>query len=138
VTTRLYANPLAFKQAVETRLKNASSTDFDFGRRRQLLVFERFLARIVPVFGDAATLKGGLALELRLDHPEIQVAAPRARARRHGSRRQDGASRRLRSKEHGRRRRARSFRVHTLGDTLDEVEARRERRDRCGRMILPA
>ena len=35
-------------------------------RSRQLLVYERFLARIVVVFGDAATLKGGLALELRL------------------------------------------------------------------------
>ena len=31
-----------------------------------MLVFERFLARIVTIFGDAATLKGGLALELRI------------------------------------------------------------------------
>lgn len=36
-------------------------------RKRQLLVFDRFLARIVAVLGDAATLKGGLALELRLE-----------------------------------------------------------------------
>jgi hypothetical protein len=36
-------------------------------RRRQLLVFDRFLARLVAVFGDAATLKGGLVLELRLE-----------------------------------------------------------------------
>tara|TARA_R110002072_G_scaffold28296_1_gene91050 strand:+ start:4400 stop:5212 length:813 start_codon:yes stop_codon:yes gene_type:complete len=31
-----------------------------------LLVFDRFLARVVAVLGDAVTLKGGLVLELRL------------------------------------------------------------------------
>lgn len=31
------------------------------------MVFDRFLARIVAVFGEAATLKGGLVLELRLE-----------------------------------------------------------------------
>ncbi len=36
-------------------------------RRRQLLVFDRFLARIGAVLGDAATLKGGLALECRIE-----------------------------------------------------------------------
>ena len=67
MTARAYTTPAAFKQAVETRLKSASSGGLDFGRRRQLLVFDRFLARIASVFGDAATLKGGLALELRLE-----------------------------------------------------------------------
>jgi Nucleotidyl transferase AbiEii toxin, Type IV TA system len=67
VTPRTYSTPAAFKQAVETRLKTVSSSGVDFGRRRQLLVFDRFLARIGPVLGDAATLKGGLALELRLE-----------------------------------------------------------------------
>jgi len=62
-----YASPLAFKQALEQRLKSASTSGLDFARRRQLLVFDRFLARIVGVFGDAAVLKGGLALELRLE-----------------------------------------------------------------------
>jgi predicted nucleotidyltransferase component of viral defense system len=62
-----YASPLAFKQALEQRLKSASNSGVDFARRRQLLVFDRFLARIVRVFGDAAVLKGGLALELRLE-----------------------------------------------------------------------
>ena len=38
----------------------------ELARRRQLLVFDRFLARIVTVLGDAAMLKGGLVLELRL------------------------------------------------------------------------
>jgi len=67
VTTRSYATPIAFKQALEERLRNASSTGVDFARRRQLLVFDRFLARAVAVFGDALILKGGFALELRID-----------------------------------------------------------------------
>jgi hypothetical protein len=61
-----YASPPAFKQALEQRLKSSSSSGVDFARRRQLLVFDRFLARIVAIFGAAALLKGGLALELRL------------------------------------------------------------------------
>jgi hypothetical protein len=62
-----YASPPAFKQALEQRLKSSSSSGVDFARRRQLLVFDRFLARIVAIFGTAALLKGGLALELRLE-----------------------------------------------------------------------
>lgn len=68
MTVRAYASPQAFKQALEQRLKSASNSGVDFGRRRQLLVFDRFLARVVAVFGDAALLKGGLVLELRLEH----------------------------------------------------------------------
>jgi hypothetical protein len=56
---RRYATPLAFKQALEQRLKSSSTTGADFARRRQLLVFDRFLARIVSVVGDAVTLKAG-------------------------------------------------------------------------------
>jgi hypothetical protein len=84
MTARPYATPAAFKQAVETRLKTASSTGLDFGRRRQLLVFERFLARIAPLFGNAATLKGGLALELRLEAPCVHDAAQPAEQPREG------------------------------------------------------
>jgi hypothetical protein len=36
-------------------------------RKRQLLVFDRFLARVVAIFGEAVLLKGGLVLELRLE-----------------------------------------------------------------------
>lgn len=61
-----YATPAAFKQALEQHLRATSSTGVDFARRRQLLVFDRFLARAVHVLGDAAVLKGGLVLELRL------------------------------------------------------------------------
>jgi hypothetical protein len=63
---RTYDTPLAFKAALEQRLRNAASDGLDFARRRQLLVFDRFLARVVTVFGEAAVLKGGLVLELRL------------------------------------------------------------------------
>lgn len=65
--SRTYASPESFKQALEQRLKLSSKSGADFGRRRQLLVFDRFLARLVATVGDAATLKGGLVLELRLD-----------------------------------------------------------------------
>lgn len=63
---RIYASPETFKQALEQRLRSMSSSGADFARRRQLLVFDRFLARVVVTVGDAATLKGGLVLELRL------------------------------------------------------------------------
>lgn len=65
--TRSYTSPQAFKQALEQRLRTASTTGADFARRRQLLVFDRFLARVVQIFGDAVLLKGGLVLELRLE-----------------------------------------------------------------------
>jgi len=66
MTIRQYPTARAFKQALEARLKGSSTSGADFARRRQLLVFERFLARVAQVAGDAVTLKGGLVLELRL------------------------------------------------------------------------
>lgn len=62
-----YESPAAFKQALEHRLKAATPAGVPVARTRQLAVFDRFLARIAVVFGDAATLKGGVALELRLE-----------------------------------------------------------------------
>jgi hypothetical protein len=67
VTVRTYPSPAAFKQALEQRLKAAAKSGAEFARRRQLLVFDRFLARVAKKLGDAAILKGGLVLELRLD-----------------------------------------------------------------------
>jgi hypothetical protein len=61
-----YATPAAFKQALEQRLRSASPDGETLARRRQLLVFERFLARMHQLAGDAMVLKGGLVLELRL------------------------------------------------------------------------
>ncbi len=60
-----YATPAAFKDALEHRLRESFPGAVD--RARQLVVFSRFLARVVPVLGHAAVLKGGLALELRLE-----------------------------------------------------------------------
>jgi predicted nucleotidyltransferase component of viral defense system len=64
---REYRTAAAFKQALERRLRTASTSGIDFARRRQLVVFDRFLARIALEFGDAVTLKGGLAVELRIE-----------------------------------------------------------------------
>jgi hypothetical protein len=66
MTPRTYASPEAFKQALEQRLRS-SAAGVEFTRKRRLLIFDRFLARVVDVLGDAATLKGGLVLELRLE-----------------------------------------------------------------------
>ena len=67
MTVRTYPTAEAFKQALEQRLRMATSGGVEFARRRQLLVFDRFLARVVAALGDAATLKGGLVLEVRLE-----------------------------------------------------------------------
>ena len=67
MTIRTYSSPEAFKQALEQRLRASAKSGAEFARKRQLLVFDRLLARIVAVLGDAATLKGGLVLELRLE-----------------------------------------------------------------------
>lgn len=59
-----YATPAAFKEALETRIRQRYPSSIS--RVRQLFVFSRYLARVVQVIGNAATLKGGVALELRL------------------------------------------------------------------------
>lgn len=66
MTPRHYSSPLSFKEALEQRLRNSAVGGVDFARRRQLLIFDRFLARISTALGDAAILKGGLVLEFRL------------------------------------------------------------------------
>jgi hypothetical protein len=65
--TSAYRSAAAFKQALEQRLSTASASGTNFARRRQLLVFDRFLARVALELGDAVTLKGGLAIELRIE-----------------------------------------------------------------------
>lgn len=67
MTARTYSSAEGFKQALEQRLRASTSSGAAFARKRQLLVFDRFLARIASSLGDAVTLKGGLVLELRLD-----------------------------------------------------------------------
>jgi len=62
---REFATPEAFKQALERRLlADANLRGQDVNRIRQLLIFDRFLARIFAS-GEEWLLKGGLALDLR-------------------------------------------------------------------------
>ena len=67
MTIRTYTSPQSFKQALEQRLRTAASDGAALVRKRQLLVFDRFLARAVAILGDTVLLKGGLVLELRLE-----------------------------------------------------------------------
>jgi hypothetical protein len=67
VKPRTYKTPEAFKVAIDLRLRQLAGSGAAITRRRQLLVFDRFLARICRTFGDSAVLKGGLVLEVRLD-----------------------------------------------------------------------
>lgn len=63
-----YATPEAFKNALEARIRKiAAERGQPIPRVRQLIVFDRFLARVFDVFGERAIVKGGAALELRLD-----------------------------------------------------------------------
>lgn len=63
-----YATPRAFKSALDAKLRDqARSAKLPVDRVRTVAVMERFLARVVAVFPDTTLLKGGLALELRLD-----------------------------------------------------------------------
>lgn len=68
MSAKRYSNPQSFKQAIELRLKRSVGAEGSAAlhRKRQIAIFERFLARIFATFGDQATLKGGMVLELRL------------------------------------------------------------------------
>jgi predicted nucleotidyltransferase component of viral defense system len=61
-----YASAVAFRTALEVRLRAEQSTGVGLSRLRKRVVFERLLARLVSVASDAWVLKGGFALELRL------------------------------------------------------------------------
>jgi len=63
---RSYATPEAFKQALEKRIRAAAGGS-GMGRFRQVLVFDRFLARVFHHYGERAIVKGGVVLELRLE-----------------------------------------------------------------------
>lgn len=61
--------PAAFRASIETRLNQAVGPNQGraLQRRRVLMVMERFIARLNHVLPETAVLKGGLALELRID-----------------------------------------------------------------------
>lgn len=62
-----YNTPLAFKEALESRLRTAArDTGRDQNRLRMRLVMDRFAARVALEYGDDVVFKGGVVLELRL------------------------------------------------------------------------
>lgn len=67
MSAKTYSSPAAFKDALEDRLRRDSAGGIDIQRRRQLVVFTRLIARTNAAFGDTTVLKGGFALELRLE-----------------------------------------------------------------------
>jgi hypothetical protein len=69
-----YKTPEAFKTALEQRVRaRAEASGATMDRVRQLLVFDRFIARVTRTFGDRLILKGGVVLELRLDRARATV-----------------------------------------------------------------
>jgi predicted nucleotidyltransferase component of viral defense system len=64
-----YATAAAFRTALEVRLKNESRENgVRLDRLRKLVVFDRFLARLVAVAPERLLLKGGLAMDYRLGY----------------------------------------------------------------------
>jgi hypothetical protein len=65
-----YKTPAAYRQALEQRVRaTANQSGLDMSRHRQVLIYDRFLVRAFAEFGNAAILKGGVVLELRLERP---------------------------------------------------------------------
>lgn len=65
---KTYATPEAFKKALDDRLRaRAKAAGADFERERQILIFDRLVARMTSTFGARVVVKGGFALELRLE-----------------------------------------------------------------------
>ena len=63
-----YATPPAFLMALKRHVQSrATQTGRPYNRELQLLVMDRFAARVMAEYGDRVLLKGGLALEIRLD-----------------------------------------------------------------------
>ena len=68
---RTYATPVAFKTAVEQRLRNtAADLATDLHRQRQLFIFDRFLARVFAVLGDATS--GSLPMMAFAGRPSLR------------------------------------------------------------------
>lgn len=66
--TKKYATATAFRRALEERLKNRSrKTGIELQRLRRQVVFDRLLFRLFSFFPKDLLLKGGYAMELRLE-----------------------------------------------------------------------
>jgi hypothetical protein len=63
-----YNSGSAFRRALEDRLRNQSlQSGVPLVRLRKMVAFDRFLARLIQSSPDEWVLKGGLALQLRLE-----------------------------------------------------------------------
>jgi hypothetical protein len=63
-----YTNGAAFRRALEDRLRHRSlQAGVPLVRLRKMVAFDRFLARLIQSSPDGWVLKGGLALQLRLE-----------------------------------------------------------------------
>ena len=63
-----YRTPAALRAAIEARLRERSRRrGIPYARVQLLFLMDRMMARLSDVLGDRAILKGGLALELRLE-----------------------------------------------------------------------
>jgi len=68
MTTRRYKTPAAFKAAVDQRLRSdAAKKNVTIDHRRQLFVYEQFIARLSKVFGNGFIIAGGVALEFLVE-----------------------------------------------------------------------
>ena len=73
MTVRTYATDESFRFALEDRVKKSARAQghLDPTRQRQLLLADRFLARVEKELGSIVVAKGGVALKLRL--PEARA-----------------------------------------------------------------
>lgn len=75
--TPRYDSPERLEQALEARVcRAARDSSLDMGRLRQLLVFDRFLARVFEELQDSAVLKGGVVPEFRLERQNDSRCGP--------------------------------------------------------------
>jgi predicted nucleotidyltransferase component of viral defense system len=66
--TKIFDNPVDFRKSLEMRLlKSSQASGQDLQRLRKQVAFERFLARLFNDFSSPWILKGGHAMELRLE-----------------------------------------------------------------------
>lgn len=61
-----YRSARAFRNALNTRLREHAGAGEDLARLQRRLAYERLLVRLFGMVGDTWVLKGGYALELRL------------------------------------------------------------------------
>jgi predicted nucleotidyltransferase component of viral defense system len=72
MTGKKYSTPFAFRRALEDRLKVKSQEQgTDFQRVRRSVAFDRLLCRLFVPGGEPWLLKGGYAMELRIQSARV-------------------------------------------------------------------